>query len=461
MECTADTHCGVGRVCNSSNECVPGCTTDADCVGTPATPVCNVPERECAECNVTADCDGTETCEMHECVQPDSDDDGTPDDEDLDDDNDGIPDTRELPTGLAGDADNDGILDFEDPSAQADGFDCMASADGVCTRFPATVDFDGDGIANHLDLDADGDGILDVIEAGGMAAADGTIAGFADLNGNGLADSVDAMPLPIPNTDGTDGPDFLDLDSDRDGLFDAVEGGYTGTIGTDGRPMGEDANDDGVIDTLIGTGQLPTPDFDGDGRRDFQDPDDDNDSIPTEFEAPDANGNGRPDDARDTDGDGRPDYLDVDDDGDGIDTEFEAPDANDDGNPSDARDTDDDSTPDYLDPDDDGDSLDTEDEMSDPNGDGNPDDAVDTDRDGTPDYLDPREIPTDAPRDAGARDAGAGTPDAGPRNGGLSGGACGCTVNTSGSNTGFLAMLGVLGLVVARRRRRNGSETTA
>lgn len=57
--------------------------------------------------------------------------------------------------------------------------------------------------------------------------------------------------------------------------------------------------------------------------------------------------------------------------------------------------------------------------------------------------------------DAGARDAGAldaSGSDAG--SGGVAGGACGCTVNTTKSPTGILAMLGMLALVVLRARRK-------
>lgn len=55
--------------------------------------------------------------------------------------------------------------------------------------------------------------------------------------------------------------------------------------------------------------------------------------------------------------------------------------------------------------------------------------------------------------DAGAGDAGIGNVDAG-RPGGLAGGACGCTVNSTQSKQGYLAMLALLGLVVARKRRQ-------
>ncbi len=113
--------------------------------------------------------------------------------------------------------------------------------------------------------------------------------------------------------------------------------------------------------------------------------DPDQDGIFTEFE--DLNGNGNPDDD-DTDEDGTPDYLDNDDDGDGLLTSNEAPDANEDNDPSDARNSDNDSLADYLDADDDNDGVLTNLEGADPDEDGDPTDALRTDSDDLPDYLD-------------------------------------------------------------------------
>ena len=67
-------------------------------------------------------------------ILPDHDNDGIPDEIDVDDDNDGILDTKE-----------------------------------------DTTDIDNDGIPNHFDLDSDGDGCYDVLEAG-----------FEDPDGDGI-----------------------------------------------------------------------------------------------------------------------------------------------------------------------------------------------------------------------------------------------------------------------------------
>ncbi|MBX7196212.1 MAG: hypothetical protein K1X94_29420 [Sandaracinaceae bacterium] len=55
--------------------------------------------------------------------------------------------------------------------------------------------------------------------------------------------------------------------------------------------------------------------------------------------------------------------------------------------------------------------------------------------------------------DAGLADAGVGDAGMGDRPHGLAGGACGCSVRTDAPKSGWLALLGLLGLALARRRR--------
>ena len=101
-------------------------------------------------------------------------------------------------------------------------------------------DFDQDGIADYLDLDSDNDGIYDVIEGGDGNAdtnGDGVIdfndLGFSDVDMNGYNDASELTPPVF--TDGDALPDYLDLDSDDDGCYDAVEAGHL------------DTDDDGVL----------------------------------------------------------------------------------------------------------------------------------------------------------------------------------------------------------------------
>ncbi|MEZ4339293.1 MAG: DUF4215 domain-containing protein [Sandaracinaceae bacterium] len=343
VECTTSADCGGGQVCEPTSMVCVTCFdsgTDPDEGCTMPTSICDTSalDGRCVECLGDSDCGSGSTCDTgtNRCSgRPDNDGDGVPDDVDIDDDNDGITDIVEGGgTDWSGDTDGDGTPDYADP----DSVTCDdADMNGACDSLPENVDFDGDGIPNHLDLDADGDGAPDSTEG-------------HDSDGNGVPDTL---------------PPITFMDADGDGLADAYD-----------------------IDS--GGMMAPVQDTDGDGAPDFLDVDDDGDGVYTRYENPDPNGDGQTSDAQDTDDDGTPDYLDTDDDQDDVPTRFEVPDPNGDGNPDpDAQDTDEDGIPDYLDVDDDGDGTPTFNEGPDPNGDGNPEDAIDTDGDGIPDYLDP------------------------------------------------------------------------
>ncbi len=228
-------------------------------------------------------------------------------------DNDGIADSNDI------DDDNDGILDTEE----------------------GDEDFDKDGIINRLDLDADGDGINDLEESGLResqqkildADSDGQIDANQAFGSNGLADALESVAdypdysgkghaeTPM-DTDSDSHPDFLDLDSDNDGLPDLIEAGFadhasinhpvdTDDGGTaDYRDLdsdddgladiveagGTDNNGDAIVDKFLdndGNGHddtlqsnaLPVPDTDGDGLADYRDLDSDNDGLPDLIEA--------------------------------------------------------------------------------------------------------------------------------------------------------------------------------
>lgn len=133
-----------------------------------------------------------------------------------------------------------------------------------------TLDTDGDGIVNSLDLDSDNDGILDILEAG-----------LKDANGDGMVDDAAQVgsAAAVPDTDADQLPDFLDLDSDGDGIPDVVEAqqsvGYLS-------PSGQVAATG--VDKAFGAG-LPPIDTDGDGAPDYLDSDADNDTYPDTVEA--------------------------------------------------------------------------------------------------------------------------------------------------------------------------------
>ncbi|SMY38319.1 GEVED domain-containing protein [Photobacterium andalusiense] len=126
------------------------------------------------------------------------------------------------------------------------------------------VNTDNDGIPDHLDLDSDNDGIPDNIEAQ-------TTTGYIPPNGvydtNGL-DTAYAGGLTPVNTDGTDEPDWRDLDSDNDGVDDTTEADLTlsGTVGNNGLDTSYETADDytDVNGTFDNTQTDNFPDADND-----------------------------------------------------------------------------------------------------------------------------------------------------------------------------------------------------
>ena len=123
----------------------------------------------------------------------DTDGDGIPDLADTDSDNDGIPDEREAGTARPRDTDEDGRQTIERPTAMGTASDRFEAGDDP----NAPRDTDGDSIPDYLDDDSDGNGITDVDERG---QGDDP----ADFDGDGVAD-------------------LLDTDDDNDGVSDAVE----------------------------------------------------------------------------------------------------------------------------------------------------------------------------------------------------------------------------------------------
>jgi len=223
---------------------------------------------------------------------------------------------------------DNGSANFED------GGDGKVFIFGDASVLGSLPDTDGDGIANYLDIDSDDDGIADNIEAqttAGYIAPSGSGAAMTDLNGDGLDDNYGPNGLTPVNTDGgtppaattiaaDTTPDYLDTDSDGDGITDTVESGLgviqvaPGDADTDGDGLKDayeavlsgTANDstlivnDGITPTdgtLADTDGDPTVsipldqdldfrdataaiiDTDGDGVADVDDIDDDNDGI--------------------------------------------------------------------------------------------------------------------------------------------------------------------------------------
>ncbi|MDD7885296.1 gliding motility-associated C-terminal domain-containing protein [Flavivirga sp. 57AJ16] len=187
----------------------------------------------------------------------DRDGDGVEDFCDLDSDGDGILDTEEAGGSAfdpSGDADGDGIANYLDSSDATPGFPAFtdANGDGVNDLY----DNDGDGFPDYLDLDSDNDGIYDVIEAGGVDGdGDGFIGtgALVDTDNDGWSDIADpdngGTPLTLIHSDADSIPDLLDVDSDGDGCYDAIEGSGSFVAGdlTSSNNLADD--DEGSVDS--------------------------------------------------------------------------------------------------------------------------------------------------------------------------------------------------------------------
>jgi len=222
----------------------------------------------------------------------DSDGDEIPNDIDLDDDNDGILDTDE---GVASnlDTDSDGIPDYLDLDSDSDGIADIIEAGGVDKNKDGEVDYptegdassmidannngwssvfddgsadgttseggtplpdpnsDTDSLKDRVDLDADDDGIPDNVEAQNTV---GYIPPSGSIDKNGFDTAYIGGLTPV-NTDGVDNPDYIDTDSDNDGLTDLTESFATvpgGVVGNNGLLADAEPDDDYALETING-----------------------------------------------------------------------------------------------------------------------------------------------------------------------------------------------------------------
>ncbi|QCX37144.1 DUF11 domain-containing protein [Aureibaculum algae] len=258
---------------------------------------------------------------------PDTDGDASLDYRDTDDDGDGVATFDEDINNNGDPFDDDFDNDF-----QPNYLDIDDDNDGILTLVEGIDNLDSDTNPNYLDIDADGDGIPDNVEG---QSTTGYIepSGF-DSDGNGLDDAYETTPgsgegITPENTDGADDPDYLDEDSDNDGVHDYIEGHDLDHDGhPDVDPIDTDTDGDGLDDGYEGSNlndidpndeindpanNLPNFDYDPtvgaiNDDVDYRDTDDDNDGTPTYEEDDNENGIWYDDDC---DFDGKPNYLDV------------------------------------------------------------------------------------------------------------------------------------------------------
>ncbi|HYQ59138.1 MAG TPA: Ig-like domain-containing protein [Draconibacterium sp.] len=223
------------------------------------------------------------------------------------------------------DNDCDGVADVIDIDDDNDGIrDNIENGGYWPEEQVGLIDSDHDGIPDYLDIDSDNDGIPDNIE--GQGEHNYIPPTGRDGNGNGWDDAYDPdnggfpFDLELTDTDDDSTPDYLDIDSDNDGVFDLIEGHDDDNNGiADVLRWYSDEDRDGLddaYDIYFGWAEFgnetgsnaPLQDFDGDGWRDWRDTNDEDDEYPTVNE--DLNGNGDYSDD-DLDLDGYPEYLDT------------------------------------------------------------------------------------------------------------------------------------------------------
>ena len=366
-----------------------------------------------------------------------SDNDGTPDYNDVDSDNDGITDLRESGVNPTVDGNNDGRVDN---TSDPDNDGIPAPVDGLPAAFgdannPALPDSNGNGTPDYRDPatvptstpvvpTATSTPVVPTSTPGGSGTAIVGDRVWNDINGNGVQDggaergvpgvtvqllagctgntvfatrvtnnsgefTIGSLPagqyrlqytLLAPYTGFSPKKTILDDDYDSDVNPDGVSDCFTLANGQEKYTVDAGFTSGGTPPTPTPVGPTATPTNTPVGPT----------ATPTATPVGPTPTPTRPggficDDGicPDADGDGVADYLDDDDDNDGIPTADE--DVNGNGNPAD-DDSDGDGIPNYLDPlDTDGDTI--PDLVEDANNDGNLNND-DTDRDGTPDYRD-------------------------------------------------------------------------
>ena len=142
-------------------------------------------------------------------------------------------------------------------------------------RFNPECDTDGDGIFNRFDLDSDNDGIYDAIEAGhSQVHTNGSVNG--PVGTDGIPNTVQTDPNDkginyiLQDSDSDGIVDSRELDSDADGCIDVLEAGFTQSEASPGELQGTAYNSVNGLVTGNSDGYTVPNDLNGDGAFDFQ-----------------------------------------------------------------------------------------------------------------------------------------------------------------------------------------------
>src|SRR6056297_923631 len=142
-------------------------------------------------------------------------------------------------------------------------------------RFSEECDTDMDGILNRFDLDSDNDGIYDAVEAGhGQVHTNGILIGAVGTDG--VPNSIQTNPnskvvnYVLQDSDGDTISDATELDSDADGCNDVLEAGYTESGTIVGELQGTGYNATNGLVTGNSDGYTSPNDLNLDGTFDFQ-----------------------------------------------------------------------------------------------------------------------------------------------------------------------------------------------
>lgn len=148
-------------------------------------------------------------------------------------------------------------------------------------------DSDNDGVFDQLDFDSDNDGVPDAVEVQG---ANFKVVSNIDVNHDGIDDAYVNGLIPA-DFDNDNVPDYLDLDSDNDGIYDLIESGSNAAdINLNGIIDGNDFGINGLansVETTSESGKLNYGiiDTDSDGIYNYIELDSDNDLCSDVIEA--------------------------------------------------------------------------------------------------------------------------------------------------------------------------------